>query len=111
MLGSFIRSDVIRYDVIRSVFIRSDVIRTDVIRSVIIRSVGESMAVHNCWCGNLSYHECCMPITTPMCAGLVFCTDCMLCASFKPSFRSIAPLLTVSSFSSTKTVRKSFRAD
>ncbi len=37
MLGSFIRSDVIR-----SVFIRSDVICSDVIRSVIICSVGES---------------------------------------------------------------------
>jgi hypothetical protein len=42
MLGSFIRSDVIRSDVIRSVFIRSDVICSDVIRSVIICSVGES---------------------------------------------------------------------
>ncbi len=42
MLGSFIRSDVIHSDVIRSVFKRSDVICTDVIRSVIIRSVGVS---------------------------------------------------------------------
>jgi hypothetical protein len=42
MLGSFIRSDVIRSDVIRSVFIRSDVICPDALRSVIIRSVGES---------------------------------------------------------------------
>ncbi len=38
----FIRSDVIRSDVICSVFIRSDVICSDIIRSVIIRSVGES---------------------------------------------------------------------
>ncbi len=44
MLGSFIRSDVIHSDVIRSVFIRSDVIHSDVICSVIIRSVGESTA-------------------------------------------------------------------
>ncbi len=38
----FIRSDIIRKDVVRTVFTRSDVIRSDVIRCVIIHSVGES---------------------------------------------------------------------
>ncbi len=51
-LRSFIRSDVKRYDVICSVFICSDIIRSDVIRGVITRSVGES----NNYCKHLNSH-------------------------------------------------------